>query len=403
MRASILFLTAISILIGCDTESSLEPYYEQYFIKYYGLEGDQEGVDIVVNTDNTFIMLGSSVATNGNSQIFLTKADELGNEIWSYTYGEPENEFAKSLTLDPAGNILVAATVEESNGGKTNGKLFKLNSDGILLDSLYLGTDGFNDNINGITITQNQEIIVVGSTENVLAPGGSNLWDVFSIRMTLDLVELPLASWRRLYGYDDDDFGMQVFEKTDGSFLFFGTTNRFTQDNSQQDGFNMFVFPTDNTGIVSGAEKYFGTLDNQEAAQMIRTSDGGFAMIGTTTTSAGANSIYISRIRSNNDFLNGFQLSVSSNVTGQSIAESSGDYIISGTINNNGNTDIYLARVSSAGVVKWDNSFGGADIDAAGRVVVLSDGSIALVGTIELESQTKMCLIKTNKLGLLEP
>ena len=390
-------------MLGCDTESNIGPYYEQYFIKYYGLEGDQVGVDLLVNDDNTFLLLGSSTKTNGNSQILLTKADELGNELWSYTYGESQNEYAKSLILDPSGNILVAAVVEESDGGKTNGKVFKLNSEGVLLDSIYIGTDGFNDDINGITLTQNQEIIVVGSTENVLAPSGSNLWDVFSIRLSLNLDELPLSSWRRLYGYNDQDYGVQVFEKPDGSFLFFGTTNRFTQDNSQQDGFNMFVFPTDNTGIVSGAEKYFGTLDNQEAAQMIRTSDGGFAMIGTTTSSSGGNSIFISRIRSNNDFLNAFPLSVNANIRGSSIAESSGDYIISGTIDNNGTTDIYIARVSNSGVIKWENTFGGADNDIAGKVAVLNDGSIVTVETVELESQSKMCLIKTNSLGLLEP
>ncbi|MTI38017.1 hypothetical protein [Fulvivirga lutimaris] len=403
MRAAGLFIFLLTMLLACDTESNLEPYYEEYFIKYYGLEGDQIGVDLLVNDDNTFLLLGSSMRTDGNSQIMLTKADELGNEIWSYTYGESQNEYAKSVILDPSGNILIAAVVEESDGGKTNGKIFKLNAEGALLDSTYIGTDGFDDDINGITVTQNQELIVVGSTENVLVPGGSNTWDIFSIRMTLDLDELPLASWRRFYGYNEQDFGVQAFEKADGSFLFYGTTNRFTQDNSQQDGFNMFVFPTDNTGIVSGAEKYFGTLDNQEAIQMIETSDGGFAMIGTTTAASGGNSIYISRIRSNNDFLNSFQLSVNSNIRANSIAESSGDYIISGTVDSNGTTDIYLARVSSAGVIKWENSFGGADLDTAGKLVVLNDGSIVTVGTIELESQTKMCLIKTNNFGLLEP
>lgn len=403
MRVGGLYIILFMILFACDTESSIEPYYEQYFIKYYGLEGDQVGVDLLVNDDNTFLLLGSSMTTNGNSQILLTKADELGNEVWSYTYGEPQNEYAKSVILGPSGMILIAAVVEESDGGKTNGKIFKLNAEGILLDSAYIGTDGFDDDINGITLTQNQELIVVGSTENVLAPGGSNTWDIFSIRMTLELDELPLSSWRRFYGYNEQDYGVQAFEKTDGSFLFFGTTNRFTQDNSQQDGFNMFVFPTDNTGIVSGAERYFGTLDNQESIQMIRTSDGGFAMIGTTTSASGGNSIFISRIRSNNDFLNAFPLSVNTNIKGSSIAESSGDYIISGTIDSNGTTDIYLARVSSTGLIKWENSFGGADFDVAGKVAALNDGSIVTVGTVELESQTKMCLIKTSNLGLLEP
>ena len=403
MRVTGLFIILLTFLFSCDTEDSLESFYEQYFIKYYGLEGDQVGVDVLVNDDNTFILLGSSVRTDGNSQILLTKTDELGNEIWSYTYGEPQNEYAKRLLLDPSGNILVAASIEETNGGKTNGKIFKINGEGILLDSTYIGADGFNDNINGITLTQNQEIIVVGSTENVLSPSASNLWDVFSIRLTLDLEELPIFSWRRFYGYDETDFGTQILENNNGSFTFFGTSDRNRPDNSQQDGFNMYIFPTDGTGIASGETKYFGTLDNQQAAQMIRTSDGGFAMIGTTTSSSGDNSIFISRVRSNNDFLNAFQLSLDTEVIGVSMAESSGDYIISGTSKNNGDTDIYLARVSTSGVVNWGYSFGGADIDTAGRVAVLNDGSIVVVGTIELESQTKMCLIKTTKDGQLKP
>ncbi len=403
MKVVWLPLFFLMLLLGCDTESSLEPYYEQYFIKYYGLEGDQNGVDIILNDDNTFLLLGSSLRTDGNSQIQLTKADELGNEIWSYTYGESANEYAKNFLIGPSGNIFIIATVEESLGGKTNGKLFKLNSEGALLDSVYIGVDGFNDNINGITLTQNQDIIVVGSTENVLVPGGSNIWDIFSIRMTLDLVELPLFSWRRYYGYDEEDLGSQVFEYSNGSFVFFGTSNRDRPDNSQQDGFNMFIFPTDNTGIVSGEAKYFGTLDNQRAEQMIRTSDGGLAMIGTSTSSSGDNSIFIARVRSNNDFLNSFQLNTGIEVIGRSITESSGDYIISGTSDNNGETNIFIASVNNSGALNWSRTFGGPNMDSAAKAIVLADGSIALIGTVEIESQTKMCLIKTNKLGLLEP
>ena len=34
-----------TLLLSCDTASNIEPIYEEYFTKYYGDDGEQQGVE----------------------------------------------------------------------------------------------------------------------------------------------------------------------------------------------------------------------------------------------------------------------------------------------------------------------------------------------------------------------
>ena len=69
----------------------------------------------------------------------------------------------------------------------------------------------------------------------------------------------------------------------------------------------------------------------------------------------------------------------------------------------NNTSEISLSKISFNGIIEWSRSFGNTDDDFAGSLIQLSDGSLVVIGTVRLESQTKMALIKTNKDGFLRP
>ena len=396
-------------LIACDTESSVEPRYEDYFIKYYGEEGNQEGVDIKQLADG-FIILGNSISADGNSNILLVKVDQLGNQQWINDFGGTANEEAAALEVDATGNFIIAATVTVAPDDR-DVMILKVNSDGEKIDSAVYGSIGKDDVANDILITNDGDYILTGYTTNVdvSKPGylsSTDLADIYSVRTTADLVQADPAAWRRVYGFPGVDRGVSVKQKNDGTFMFFGTTNKPPTTNSQQAGYNMFLFPAASDGIaVSTSElQLFGTLSNESASQLLQMTEGGFAMVG-TSTNQGFNTPFMARVRSNNDFVNSGTIPVSENVVATSVVQAAtGGFILLGKeIGSNTDTNIFLSRIAITGSITWSRSLGGVDLDNAVKVLELEDGAIVFVGSVTLDSQSKISLIKTTSTGELAP
>ena len=59
-----------------------------------------------------------------------------------------------------------------------------------------------------------------------------------------------------------------------------------------------------------------------------------------------------------------------------------------------------MLRVERDGAVTWSNNFGSLEgEDTAGGVEALPDGRIAVIGTVQLETQRKLVLIVTGPNG----
>src|SRR5687767_2479978 len=83
-------ITLLTLFLSCDTSSNVDPIFEKYFTKYYGEDGEQEGVDIAVNQDGSIILLGNSFSQSDPVSPFLVKTDALGNILWQKTFKGPE-------------------------------------------------------------------------------------------------------------------------------------------------------------------------------------------------------------------------------------------------------------------------------------------------------------------------
>ncbi|QSE96724.1 hypothetical protein [Fulvivirga lutea] len=405
----LLYIVLIAIMSGCDTEDSLEPRFEDYFIKYYGDSGDQEGVDFVSLSDGGFVVLGKSILSNSASQIWLTRTDEVGNEIWSNTFGGNQNEDPSDLELDASGNLIISATLTEQNSAATDVMILKVSPDGVKIDSAVFGFPGTSEQINSILVASNQDIIGVGSTENVdinkaVYNPATDLQDFYSIRLNNSLQKVESFLWKEITGLAGVDIGQQLVERPDGSFIYFGTSDD-PNSGEQQDGFNMILFPVNNLGDATSTfeTQYYGTLGNENATQIINTIDGGYSMVG-TSIQQGINSIFTARVRSNINFVSSSNLSLQNVANAASISQSvSGGFLVLGTSNFGVSGDIELIKISDIGSIVWTKSFGGVDNDAAAKVNQAADGSIYILGTVDLESQRKIAFIKTSSLGELKP
>ena len=67
---------------GCDTPSTIDPPEDSFFVKFYGNEGNQEGVDAVLNPDGTITMFGTTEELDKGKQLYLVNILPNGTINW---------------------------------------------------------------------------------------------------------------------------------------------------------------------------------------------------------------------------------------------------------------------------------------------------------------------------------
>ena len=407
-----LILLLLCVVGSCSFRDSPEARNSSYFIKYFGESGDQTGADILVASDGGFYILGSSEIRNSEtgalveSDIVLIRTDELGNQLWSQTYQDPDqNTSAVKMDFTEEGNIAIVGQIEQ--GTKSAIFILVVSPDG---EELGLKREyGINYNYRASWIDAYEGgIVVSGTTDSVpLQATGPYLFSFNVNSTTLD----PIPLWTTRNGkLDDIDSGVAVIHRqklSNGSdeFLFYMNTNADDAFSGGQNlaGFNFFAFRSVNGTISSGAS-FFGNTSNQYAKAIAITAAGNIYIVGNTD----AGTIGFAKADRDNRQLEPYwEGSGGSNMLKVRRATAFGEdgVTIIGEEINGTVKDIYLARFrnGSASPV-WERRFGFPEfVDLGGGVVELDDGSIVFTGAIRLDNQYKICLIKVKADGSMQP
>ena len=159
-----LFLASASLLISCETSNNVDDPTKSYFTKYFGGDGDQEGVDMVIDvTDGSFYLLGNTNNITGRN-LYIVKADVDGKIIWEKTIDGANDYEAKDIEITSDKRLVILANYEVKPGDID---IFILTKDinGTSLDSTFFGYSGFIDDASSITQISDG-FIVAGSTTN---------------------------------------------------------------------------------------------------------------------------------------------------------------------------------------------------------------------------------------------
>jgi len=405
-----IFLSLFGLMLfSCDTEDTVDPNYEDYFVKYYGEEGNQQGVTVEMLPDG-YLLVGNSRSTGGTRGIFIVRTDLQGNRMSYGTLNHPDYELnAVDAEIDGSGNIYIVAERIESetdidfyikriNIASIEGEIDAA-TDALIYPDI---NENEEDVPQSLSILSNGDIIVTGYTTGIdpEKPEGTSSQDetdILAIRLDGNLNLYNENQWRRIYGQAQPDFGHGMIEK-DGEYLFFASSN-YASDPASQDGLNLMVFPVNEIGIVNGGYKTYGSDLNEFGAAIISTSEGGSLLLGDSN-----DRILLTRLNVENDVV-GFPTTVGKvDVKARAVYEAvNGGYLVAGNWTDLNNQDFYLARVGINNEVEWERTFGGLDRDNVSDVKQRPDGSVLLIGTIVLDSQEKMCLIKLNPGGDLQP
>lgn len=147
----------------------------------------------MISDDNGHLYVVGSTQGDGQQSFdaFLMKMDEEANVIWKETIGGTDFEYGLDLTMDVDGNLYICGATN-SNTNNENPDFFAAKFDNLGNEFWYkqLGSSA-SEYANGITISNSQEIIIIGSSTD------NNETDYLMTRLNTDgdLLDLsPLSS-----------------------------------------------------------------------------------------------------------------------------------------------------------------------------------------------------------------
>ena len=328
---------------------------EQEWQKVYGGSSDDRGYDIILSNDNNMVIFGSSksadgdVSSNaGSNDFWIAKISNSGAIIWekSLGYNGSDNGYSVIQTIDN-GYLLLGVLDVTASDGEGNNRIssyrhaggdywaVKLDANGILEWSRYFGGN-FTDTSYAACQTQGGDYIIIGSSD-------SNDIDISNNKGTYDFWIIKISSegnliWEKSYGGSEIDEALDITPTTDGNFIVCGNTRSNNIDVSSNNGAaDIWILKITPNGEILW-EKTYGGNSFEAAKSVHQTTDNGFVIAGNSRSD-------------NNDLTK-----------------------------NNGQNDGWIFKINQDGILQWQTSIGGSNIDLLMDSTQLQDGSIVAVG-----------------------
>ncbi len=435
MRVSFVWMmsfTSLLWLASCDTSDTLSKPDESYFLKYLGNEGDQEGVDFMVNPDNSMVVLGTSKSSpTAFKKIYLAKVDGNGKLLWEKILGESLNDQAVDLEIvnNAARDIILVAN-SEVTAGDNNILVIKLDQNGTELARVRQGlltspgSAPRNDLAKTITQIADGGFIVAGST-GIIPQDPTDKSDFMHLRFDSNLVWVSDASgWKSSTGLNrgfvGEDVAVKVIQHDLTTFYVFGYSNFDDKGFAPTADFNFLIFSLGISGDP-GSQFVFAGLDNADEkmtsfSNATSQSVPGYVLTGTSQNLIDGD-VYIAKLPKDLTFFQsdlivnrqvGLNIGKSDPQNVFNTSTTSNFYFAVADKLNGTSLDISLSKLDNRGNKIFEVSFGSKEgNDWSGAVVELPNGRIAMIGTMTLggivDGQKKIALLKLNPQGKLAP
>jgi cysteine-rich repeat protein len=202
-----------------------------------------------------------------------------------------------------------------------------------------------------------------------------------------------LTTFIRSYGGTLAESSGSIVQTSDGGFAFAGVTQSFGA------GFNdAWLVKLDQVGNVQ-FEKTYGGSSHDFINAMVKTSDGGFALAGSTQSfGAGLADAWLLKLDSsgNAQFQKSYGASGADGVN-DVVQTSDGGYAIIGFSEGN----VSFLKLDSSGNIQLQRSFGG-NFEEAKAIIQTSDGGYAVVGRISQNNDVQAWLLKLDASGNIQ-
>ena len=320
----------------------------------FGGSKDDRGADLINTSDGGFALLGYSnssdnnLASNAGSQDFwVLKLSPEGEINWQKTFGFSGRDYGTTLLETEDGGFLITGVIDvsASNGqGIAKNKMvthaegdfwaLKIDAAGILEWSNYYG-GSFTDTPLGVVATADNGFIVAGSSD-------SNDVDITDNKGSYDFWVIKISSdgtlvWDKSFGGSEIDEARAICSTHDGNFMVVGDTRSSDSDITiNNGGADVWILKISSEGNLIW-EQTIGGASFDVARSISMTQDHGFVIAGSSRSS---------------------------------------DY----GFTNQGQNDALVLKIDAEGVLEWQQTVGGSEIDFLYDAIELNDKTIIAVG-----------------------
>jgi hypothetical protein len=210
------------------------------------------------------------------------------------------------------------------------------------------------------------------------------------------------GSFIKFFAHSTYNEGIGV-RSTGNGFVLAGTVT------TESSGSNIILIRTDEYGNERGRKQFGGMFDDR-VNSIIVLSDGGFAILGSTTVQINENSfitdMYLIRTDSQGNEIWAKSYGEKTNEIGYSLCETSdGGFILLGSteVVQTGSVNIYMVKTNSEGDVMWERTHGGLFEDVGLNIIETDYGYIYTGYTRSYpwlnQAYSNIFIVKTNSLG----
>jgi hypothetical protein len=348
----------------------------------YGGEG---GHTVIQTADGGYAIVGSKMdPATYYDHVYLVKTHSDGTLQWTQTYGtSDEDQYCYSLIGTSDGGYAIAGYTLAAE--RNSVYLVKVQADGTLdWDQTYdRGTDSYSFSV---IQTGDSGYAIAGVIEN------TDDADVLVIKTQAD----GTLQWAKTYGQTDNEVGLAIISSSDGGYVVVGYSEPLT---AQYD--RLYMLWTSSDGTLEWSET-FGGKNQDYAYSMTPTSDGGYAVVGyTTSTITYYADVYFIKTSGTGIIEWSKTYDIANEDRAVSVIQTpDGGYAIAGYSENG----VFLIKTYANGTIQWSKSYDSANGAEVYAMVQAPDGGYTLVGSINspTTSSIDVYLIKTDADGNLQ-
>jgi hypothetical protein len=333
----------------------------------------------------------------GGMDYWVVKLDYEGQIEWQRVFGGISNEWPSSVhTTDDGGFIVCGKTrsLGSVGGGEEDFWLVKLNRQGTIeWEKVYEGTG--NECPFSCSQTADGGYIIAGRT-NSFGVASNEIWVV-------KLNSSGNISWEKIYGGNGADQASSICQAADGGYILCAKTDSFGAGSN-----DILVIKLNPDGSLSWCKTY-GGMNDDIPHTIINAADNGYMLSATTLSfGEGGEDIWLLKLDQSGEVvwqktyggLNSDRF-ISACVD-QSIRQTEdGGYIVAGVTESFGsNTDYWLLKLDSAGIVQWQKAYDkSATYDAATSVSAAYGGYVVIGSSGVSDSAGRIMILNVDLNG----
>ena len=264
------------------------PTGDEVWTRQFGGGGGESAASVRIDrSGNAYVAGGTRAALPGQTNIgdfdsFIVKFDAMGADVWARQFGTTVEDYALTVSLDGAGNPVVAGETSgqlagASSAGGLDGFVRQYTSAGDVAWTRQFGSAS-DDYAVGSAISPSGDVLVVGTTTGSL-PGHKSDGDADAYIMSFSA--RGSALWSRQFGTAGvDDAEAIIFDPT-GAMFVAGRTGGPLRGSSSRGGSDAFLAATGPSGDILWVHQFGGPAEDY--AMALAAGNGGFYLAGGTT------------------------------------------------------------------------------------------------------------------------